>query len=431
MKLEGSEMIRRIIALAICFTAITVESVAQELGIDLSGGLQGTQYSLQNGKATLLPGGSLGLSYAFRLGRNWNLLTGVAGGIYRTQATLQDGTAFTSYQVDDAGSAFQYTVKTTGYKETQQFIAASIPVLFQYHTAGPHTQWYLSAGGRALLPLTANVQLSAKQVSLTGYYPDYNIQVSNVPQHGFGTINNWKASQTVQLKPSAVLSAATGFGFRLSPGTGLYIGIYVDYGLTELKSRNDSMPFTTYSPTGISQLQANSVLKMPIAGQMTLLSFGLQVRFGFGSAKVKPAARAPKKQEPQPKPEPQQQPQQPTALHLNSRDTAFIQKPIVFGAFNETDIPDIEKDHLDELVNVLKQIPTIRISIVGHVCSNLTDSENIKIGEIRAETVAKYLRDKGIDRDRIEVGYQHESDPMLPNNPSANYQRRRATITMK
>src|ERR1700720_4507953 len=103
-------MIGKIIGTVIIFTAIATRVSAQGLGIDLSGGLQGTQYQLQKGQTKPLPGGSLGLNYTFRLGSHLGLLTGITGGIYRTQASLQDGVVYTSAQVDDAGSAFQYTM---------------------------------------------------------------------------------------------------------------------------------------------------------------------------------------------------------------------------------------------------------------------------------------------------------------------------------
>src|ERR1700733_11842177 len=209
-------MVRKIVGIAVCLTAIITQSGAQELGIELNGGLQGMRYQLQNGQNKQLPGGSLGLSHIFRLSSRWGLRTGVVGGIYRTQATLQDGVVFTSDQVDDAGSAFQYNVKTEGYKEAQRFFVTSIPLLLQYHTAGS-TQWYLEAGGKVLVPFNTSIQVSAQQLSLSGYYPDFNLDVSNLPQHGFGALNNWKGSTTSDLKPAAALSAATGLSFTLSP----------------------------------------------------------------------------------------------------------------------------------------------------------------------------------------------------------------------
>lgn len=414
-------MIRKIIGIAVCFTAIVSRAAAQELGIELGGGLQGMQYQLQNGLTQPLPGGSLGLNYTFRLSNSWGLLTGISGGLYRTQAGLQDGTVFTYGQVDDAGSAFQYSIKTEGYKETQQFFAVSVPLLLHYHTPGAGTQWYFDGGGKVFLPFNTSIQVSADQLSLSGYYPDFNLAVSNLPQHGFGTVNGWRASASTQLKPAAALSVATGISFGLSPGTRLYAGLYLDYGLTDLKSKSDSMPIVTYSPAGINKVQANSVLNMSNAGQAKLLSFGLQVRMSFGFTHPKPVARSKTKKEPQ----------LPASPDISDDSIEVIQRPVLFGIPGETAVSDIQKQHLDEVADILKQYPGIRISIAGHICNSDKTTENKKVGTVRAEAVALYLHSKGIDRSRMDISADSESHPYLSYDPAANYRNRKAVITVE
>jgi OmpA-OmpF porin, OOP family len=411
-------MIGKIIGTVISFTAIATQLSAQGIGIELSGGLQGTQYQLQNGQTKPLPGGSLGLNYTFRLGSHLGLLTGISGGIYRTQASLQDGVVYSSAQVDDAGSAFQYKMKTEGYKETQQFFAAGVPLLLQYHTVGPGTQWYFDVGGKIFVPFNTSIQISAQKLILSGYYPDFNVDVSNLPQHGFGTVDNWKANATTKMKPAATLSAATGLSFNLSPGTRLYTGIYIDYGITDLKEKNDSMPLATYSSKGISGAQVSSLLNTPNSGLVGLLSFGVQVRLSFGSANPKPTRTANKKE-----------PQQTLDSTIRMSDARIIQSPVVFGLIGETTVQDREKAHLDIVADIMKKHPDIRISIEGHSCNDKTETESIKTGSSRANAVARYLRDKGIDRSRMDVSYANERDAATQLDPSG-YQNRRVVITI-
>jgi OOP family OmpA-OmpF porin len=419
--LEGDKMIRKIISVAVCFTVIIIQAGAQELGIELNGGLQGMKYQLQNGQNKQLPGGSLGLNYTFRLSSRLGMLTGITGGVYRSEATMQDGVVFTSGQVDDAGSAFQYSAKATGYKETQQFFAASIPLLLQYRTAGTGTQWYFDGGVKVLIPFSTSIQISAHQMSVSGYYPDFNLDVSNLPQHGFGTIDGWKVSTTTKLKPAAALSAATGLSFSLSTGTRLYTGLYFDYGLTDLKDKNGTMPLITYSSTSLNGVQANSVLNTQNVGKVILFSFGLQVRLSFGSTRAKPTAQ------PKTKIDSQQ-----TANPTNSNyDSEAIQRPVVFGIVGETSIPEIQKLQLDEVAHIMKQHPDIRISIVGHTCNSETEMEKIKVGEVRAKAVARYLRGKGIDGQRMDINFAKERDTFLLYDPPANYRNRRVVIKME
>jgi OmpA-OmpF porin, OOP family len=416
---------KKIIAIIVCCVAMIGRSGAQGFSIELDGGLQGTQYQLPDGQNQLLPGGSLGLLYTFRLGSRWGLITGIMGGVYRTQASLPDGAVFTNYQIDDEGSAFQYSMKTEGYKETQQFFAAGVPLLLQYHTAGAGTQWYFNGGGKVLLPSSANVQITARQLSLSGYYPDYNLDVSNLPQHGFGTVNNWTASTSTELKPAAALSASTGLSFRLSRGTRLYTGVYAEYGLTDLKARNDSLPLVTYSPSGVSGIQASGVLNMQNAGQVKLLSFGLQVRLSFGAQK---SAARPKARKVPPS---SKEPLSSGVAEVSDEDAKFTEQAVVFGVIGETVLPDIQKAHLDEVAAILLQHPHLRISIEGHICNSGTETEDPDVASARAKAVARYLRSKGIARSRMDVSALSQSDPVLPENPAANFQKRRVAIKLE
>lgn len=410
---------RKIIGIIICFAVVITQTDAQGLSIEVDGGLQGAQYRLVNGTTSLLPGGSLGLLYNFPVKGRWSLLTGITGGVYRTEARLPDGAFFADYQVDDEGSAFQYNMKTTGYKETQRFFAAGIPLLLQYHTAGAGTQWYIDGGGKILFPSSVSSKISANQLSVSGYYPDYNIVVSNLPQHGFGTLTNWKTSTSAELKPAAALSAATGLSFRLSRGKRVYAGVYVEYGLTELKGKGDSMPLVTYNPSGVNGLNASGVLNMQNAGRMTSLSFGLQVRLGFEGTRSKG----------QPRPQPKPLPQDTSAPAISDEEADFIKQPVVFGVIQEVAIPEGERPHLDDVASIMMQHPNLRISLVGHVCNSGTETEDPKIGAARAEAVARYLKSKGVGRSRMDIGATSESDPVLPNNPAANYQERRVVIS--
>ena len=429
---KNNIMIRGVIGAAVCCVAFLTQAGAQGLTIELDGGLQGTQYQLLNGQNKPLPAGSLGLLYTFQLGRNWGLITGITGGLYRTQATLPNGTAFRNYLVDDQGSAFQYTMKTEGYKETQQFFSAGVPLLLQYHTAGEGTQWYFNGGGKVVFPSSASIAISAHELTLSGYYPDYNVNLSSLPQHGFGTITNWKASTTSVLKPATALTAGTGLSLSLSHSTRLYIGLYAEYGLTDLKSGNDSLSLVTYSPTGISGIKASSVLNMQNAGQMKLLAFGVQVRLSFGGARAKPAPR-PSTDKESPNPPITQTPTNPPnpADSLLSDDEAdTIERPVIFGVIDETALSEIQKTRLDQVAGILLRYPNIRVSIVGHICNSGTETEKIKVGIARARAVARYLQSKGIYRNRMDVSAADKSDPVEPFNLNANFQKRRAVITI-
>lgn len=415
----------KLLLLSILLVTLITHARAQGLTVGLEGGPQGMHYTMRSGADKLLPGGSLDLLYTFHLKGPLNLITGLTAGIYRTRATLPDGVVFSNYQVDDEGSAFQYSMKTEAYKETQTYYAAGIPLLLQYQSTGAGAQWYLNAGGKILLPSAASVAISAGKATFSGYYPDYNIAVSDLPQHGFGSINNWKATTTVDLKPSAALTAAAGLSFPLNHGMRIYTGLYVDYGLTALKGKNDSVPLVTYSPSGVGGVKDNSVIDLPTTGRPAWFAAGIQLRLTLEKPGSRPAAvrHIP--------PPVKAAPSAPVDGTLSDDDTAFIQKPVTFGVMDETAIPAEDQEHLDGVADILKQHPKIRISLIGHICNSETETEDPKVGLARAKAVAAYLQAKGIDRKRMDIHSVHISDPVEPNHPAANYQKRRVVIMME
>ena len=421
---------------------------AQEFGVEVNGGLQGLNYTLPNGTAKLQPGGSLACNYTFPLGKRWGLITGIGAGYYATEATLQEGAVFSSYQVDDAGSAFQYNVATTGYKEKQHFLAAAIPVMLQYHTTGK-TQWYLNAGGKVLLPFNEKSTASAQHLTLSGYYPDYNIEVKDLPQHGFGTVNNWQGNATQKLKVTATASAATGISFLLSERIRLYTGVYIDYGVTNMKKSGSERPaFVSYDATNVNNAAATGVLN--ISGSAKLMAYGIQVRLGFQRKKKSPVEKTapvvtvtPVQPVPvidTPKAQPAAQPEPIVAAapapviekpSITNEEVGVVEKPVIFATLGKTTLPENYKPRLDSLVSIMQRYLDVRVAITGHTCDIGSEKENKRIGEERALSVATYLQSMGIAKDRIDISSAGEGEPAVPNRSAADRSRnRRVTVQL-
>lgn len=446
-------MIQKIAIACLTVLSLAGNTYAQEFGIELNGGLQGLKYDLNNGNRKLQPGGSLGVNYTFRLGKQWGLLTGVAASYYNTKVTLQDGT-FSSYQVDNTGSAFQYNIKATGFEEKQSFLAGTVPVMLQYHTLG-NTRWYLNAGAKLILPAEATVKASASQLDLSGYYPDYNIEVKEMPQHGFGTVNNWKSDTKQELKPSVTASAATGISFRIGEGMRLYTGVYFDYGVTNMqKSSGNNPSLVAYNPGNIDQAKAGSLLNG--VDKVNLMAYGIQVRIGLEKKKPKaapvppppppaPVEEAPAKKETEPTPVPATPPPPPAEVKqpvqdpppapvpaITAEETIVVEKPVVFGKIGKTSLDESLKPHLDSIANILTRYPDLTVDIVGHTCDIGTEKENERIGMERAKSVARYLQGKGIARSRMELRSAGPSDPLVENTSTGNRSlNRRVTVQVK
>jgi len=80
---------------------------------------------------------------------------------------------------------------------------------------------------------------------------------------------------------------------------------------------------------------------------------------------------------------------------------------------------------LDALVSFLKENPSREVSISGHTDNTGHESHNLRLSEHRAEAVARYLADKGIDIARITFNGFGSSRPITSNDTPENRSRNR------
>ena len=278
------------ISLGICFIifGLTI-SKAQEFSVTANSGIQGLDYKVFDGDNQLKTGGKVGVGYTYFIKQNWGILTGLELGFYKNKSSLLDK-IYTSNQIDSEGDTFEYRLKTKGYKEDSHFYALNIPLMLQYRTSG-NTQFYINGGVRLFFPFGQKTKVNVDEVKMSGYYADYNIEIENVPNHGFGTLTNWKSNSETKLKTTFALSTEAGISFRLSDKMRLYTGMYVDYGLNDMQKKrklSTDIPLIDYNAESIEAYKLNGIIKTSNSiEESKLLAYGVQVRLGFGSYKIK------------------------------------------------------------------------------------------------------------------------------------------------
>jgi OOP family OmpA-OmpF porin len=61
---------------------------------------------------------------------------------------------------------------------------------------------------------------------------------------------------------------------------------------------------------------------------------------------------------------------------------------------------------LDDVADILKGNPEIKVTVEGHTSSDGTYEVNLKLSKNRAENVKKYLESKGVNSERLTtIGY--------------------------
>ena len=72
-------------------------------------------------------------------------------------------------------------------------------------------------------------------------------------------------------------------------------------------------------------------------------------------------------------------------------------------------------DALSPVVDFLNDYPEVSVRITGHTCWLGSNEHNLDLSQRRADAVADYLLSQGIDRDRLFVTAEGESQPIESN----------------
>lgn len=94
-------------------------------------------------------------------------------------------------------------------------------------------------------------------------------------------------------------------------------------------------------------------------------------------------------------------------------------KLVITWQFFDHDQDIIKRDYykdLDHVVDVLNQVPEMRLNVIGHTDGDGSDSYNQSLSERRAAAVAEYLTEKGIDSNRLNITGMGESMPIYDNS---------------
>lgn len=114
-------------------------------------------------------------------------------------------------------------------------------------------------------------------------------------------------------------------------------------------------------------------------------------------------------------------------------DNLILQMPsdVTFG-YDRADIESRFYPVLDDVARVLNQYPQTTVDVVGHADSDGAESYNLDLSRRRASSVASYLIQQNVLRDRLYVDGRGESQPIASNaTPEGKAQNRRVEIIIR
>ncbi|MEM1025536.1 MAG: OmpA family protein [Myxococcota bacterium] len=130
--------------------------------------------------------------------------------------------------------------------------------------------------------------------------------------------------------------------------------------------------------------------------------------------------------EPMPEPEPEAVPEsevRPEPAQVVEVDPMVeIRKALenVRFGFDSDAIHPSQRPLLDEIARKLKEVPGVRLTIVGHACDIGPEPYNLRLSVRRAQAVRRYLIGRGVHDERIAVEGRGERAPLDPSDRSRN-----------
>ncbi len=447
--------------LLISIASLTCFSLqAQEAGhyffANVGGGLHNISYSLDNGKQKGGAGFTFNAGYNYFFNPHWGLETGLGISTLQSTATLNYMTG--TPDTDTDGDAYELRTNYKNWEEKQTALLLDIPLGINYRRSiNEKWGWMASAGVKMSFPMSAKYKVNGGEIATTGYYSQWNVELSDMPQHGFSSTTD-RFSGNASLNPAFSLYAGLGGLYKLSPGLDLYAGAYFNYGLNNMAKTSDD---AVYQKDGTY----NGVLNSNMVDKARMVCAGIKIGiiWHFNSKKketptqvepeiipvaapVQPDTVAPVVGKTQEKvPETIIEPAIDTVKVAPAADTIkntaldeFKVEVIKFNEdqsiqfnFNDRDFSKETKSKLDRLVRLMNESKAETI-FVGHACNLGSDEVNDRIGLDRALRVKQYLVEQGVPEDKIEIQSKGEKDPKYPNDtPENRAKNRRVEIIVK
>ncbi|MDW8416279.1 MAG: OmpA family protein [Bacteroidia bacterium] len=115
---------------------------------------------------------------------------------------------------------------------------------------------------------------------------------------------------------------------------------------------------------------------------------------------------------------------------LSEQTLKQLRLPRVHFNFDKYDLRTEAPPSLDSVLQILRDYPTLVLEVGGHTDSIGTREYNQKLSERRANTVYRYLVEKGIPTYRLRTKGYSEDRPMVPNDtPYRRFLNRRVEFT--
>jgi OmpA-OmpF porin, OOP family len=242
---------------------ISTLTQAQETGnylhFNAGTGQHNLSYSLQDGTQAVQSGYSANIAFSHFFTSSIGLQTGIGIQTFSALSTLN--LIESTPAIDSDGDIYVFKSDFKNWQENQQVIFFEVPLTGQFkHKFNDKIGLLVTAGAKISIPVNATYKTTGGEIVTSGYYPQYNIELTDMPQHGFTTITQSHTGK-YSLNPAYMAIAELGGTYKISERIDFYAGAYFNYGLNNLLKPDTKMLYLvdgtyngvlgTYQTTGV------------------------------------------------------------------------------------------------------------------------------------------------------------------------------------
>lgn len=420
--------------------ALHAQETGSYLHFNVGGGLHNLSYGIPNGTEKGKAGYTLNAAYSYFFSPHWGLQTGIGFQSFNSLSTLNTTTSVAD--VDIEGDTYQYRTYYKNWQEQQQALFMEIPLELQYRfSMGKKTSILASAGVKVALPVSKSYKSTGGQIQTTGYYSQWNVELTDLPDQGFTTVSGNYAG-SLSLKPAFMGIVDLGGLFKLSEKIDLYAGAYLNYGLnnavnsdTKVIYQKDGTYNGMFSSNQISNVKPISVglkvglywqicKKKQVADMVEILQPEKRVETQM-AAKDTIVAQVPKPVVQEIKKDTLPLSPIKKDIIVSHKDSLVILNKIA-GAMNinfglNSDKPsNVENEKIDSVCKFLISNPNSRLYIIGNTCNMGSHAANLKIGMKRALVVKQKFIEMGAPASQLTTESKAYDIPIVPNTTEEN-----------
>jgi len=250
---------------AICSAyGLHAQNEGHNLFINAGGGIHQLKYQLNNGTSKGGVGTILNAGYSYFFNNNWGVSAGIGLQTLKSEATLNY--MVKSPDSDTDGDTYELRTNYKDWKEEQNAYTADIPIALNFkYDIDSHVGLTTSIGGKFSIPFRTTYKATGGTITTTGYYSQWNVEFSDLPEQRFTTYAN-RPTGDITLKPTFSFIADIGATFKISKAIALYTGAYTSYGIISML-KNNAKPI--YQKDGtyngiLSSYQSNNLIPMTL-----------------------------------------------------------------------------------------------------------------------------------------------------------------------